>query len=120
MLFAFNLVSSQTKGNTIIGKWIGTDEKNQTAGVEFLQNGKAKLLFYGQEMPFDYKVNYEKDPISIVLTAKPKDKVLTMYGLIKFINADTMKWELFPMTDKQPNAFSKNPVGTSVILKRNK
>ena len=120
MLFAFNLLNAQTKENTIVGKWIGTDERKQTAGIEFLQNNKAKLLLYGQEMPFDYQVNYEKDPISIILTAKPKDKILTMYGLIKFINADTMKWELFPTADKQPNAFTKNSVGTSVVLKRNK
>ena len=75
---------------------------------------------YGKEMPFDYKVNYEKDPVNISLIAKPKGKTLTMYGLIKFIDADTIKWELFPMVDKQPSVFSKNAVGTSITLKRNK
>lgn len=120
MLFTVNLLSAQTKVNTLVGKWIGTDERNETAGIEFNENGKAKLLLYGKEMPFEYKANYAKDPITITFTAKPKGKILTMYGLIKFIDSDTLKWELFPMADKQPYAFSKNPVGTSIILNRSK
>ena len=119
-LLAVNLLSAQNKGNTIIGKWIGTDERNETAGIEFIENGKGKLLMYGKEIPFDYKVNSENSPIKISLITKPKGKTLTMYGLIKFVDAETIKWELFPMAEKQPSVFSKDSVGTSIILKRTK
>ena len=121
VLLTFNLLSAQNKENSIIGKWIGTDERNQTAGIEFVENGKAKLLMFGKEMPqCEYKVNYDKDPIAINLVAKPNGKTMIMYGLIKFIDADTIKWEMFPMTEIQPNKFSNNSMNTSVILKRSK
>jgi hypothetical protein len=121
ILLTFNLLSSQNKGNSVIGKWIGTDERTQTAGIEFSENGKAKLLMYGKEMPHcDYKVNYDKDPIAITLVTKPKGKEIILYGLIKFIDADTIKWEVFPVAEKQPNEFSNNAMNTSIILKRNK
>ena len=121
VLLTFNLLSAQNKGNSIIGKWIGTDESNQTAGIEFVEIGKAKLLIYGKEMPqCDYKVNYDKDPIAINLVAKPNGKTIIMFGLIKFIDSNTIKWEVFPMADKQPNKFSNNSMNTSVILKRSK
>jgi len=68
----------------------------------------------------DYKVNYDKDPIAINLVAKPNGKTIIMFGLIKFIDNDTIKWEVFPMADKQPNKFSNNSMNTSVILKRSK
>ena len=68
----------------------------------------------------DYKVNYDKDPIAINLVAKPNGKTIIMFGLIKFIDSNTIKWEVFPMADKQPNKFSNNSMNTSVILKRSK
>lgn len=121
LFLTFNILSAQNKANSIIGKWIGTDEKNMTAGIEFIENGKARLLMFGKEMPqCDYTVNYDKDPIAINLIAKPNGKTIIMYGLIKFIDSETIKWEVFPAAEKQPTKFSNNSVGTSVILKRSK
>ena len=121
MLFALNFLFAQEKSNTIIGKWIGTDERNQTAGIEFTENGKARLLMMGNEMPScDYKADLKKDPIPISLINKINGKTMIIYGLIKFIDPNSIKWEVFPMVEKQPLAFSKNSNGTSVILKREK
>lgn len=65
MIFAFNFLNAQNKENTIIGKWIGTDETNKTAGIEFIDNGKAKLLMFDKEMPpCNYEVDYQKDPMA--------------------------------------------------------
>jgi hypothetical protein len=118
-LFAFNLLSAQNKENTITGKWIGTDETNQTRGIEFSADGKARLLMFGEELPqCDYKANYQTDPIEISLIVKRNGKEIVAYGLIKFIDTNTIKWEMFPMVKKQPKTFSEGSTGMSIELKR--
>lgn len=121
MIFSCNFLIAQNKGNTIIGKWIGTDERNQTAGIDFSENGKAKLLMFNKEMPeCDYKVDYQKNPIAIKFIVNQKGKVMTIYSLIEFIDSTTLKWELFPAAKIQPKSFSKNAVETTILLKRKK
>ena len=119
IICAFNLICAQEKGKTVIGKWIGTDERNQTGGIEFLINGKVKLLMFGKEMPTsEYKIDYGKNPIAINLSFKKNGKTMILYGLLKFIDSNTIKWEVFPMANKQPTTFSLNTESTAVILKR--
>lgn len=121
LLLTFNILSAQNKGYSIIGKWIATDEKKITGGIEFISNGKARLLMLGKEMPqCDYKIDYEKDPISIKLITKQNGETRIMYSLIKFIDKETIKWEIFPAAEKQPTEFSNNSVHTSVILIKSK
>jgi len=119
MLFALNFLHAQGKANTIIGKWMAT-ENGQTAGIEFLKNGKAKLLTSGKEtQTCDYTADYKKAPIPVSLIIERKDgKKMTIYGLIKFITPNSIKWEIFPMAETQPKAFSEGATGKSVVLKR--
>lgn len=121
IICAFNFINAQEKTNSIIGKWIGVDERNESGVIEFLDNGKAKLSVMGREMPAgEYKTDFSKNPIWINITIKNKGKSMILYGLAKFIDKDTIKWEVFPMLDKQPKDFSKNSINTIVILKRSK
>lgn len=119
MLFALNFLNAQDKANTIIGKWMAT-ENGQTAGIEFLKSGKANLLTSGKVMQTcDYTVNYKKAPAAVSLIIDRKDgKKMTIYGLIKFINPNSIKWEIFPMAETQPKVFSEGSTGKSVVLKR--
>ena len=110
---------SQQKGNTIVGKWLGSDEKNHTGGIEFRKDGKVKLSVMGNELPdADYEVDYTKKPIVTKITAHANGKTLVLYGLVQFKDANTIKWEVFPMAEKQPTAFSKTTTNTVVVLKR--
>lgn len=110
----------QQNDKSVVGKWIGTDEKNQTGGIQFLNDGTAKLLMMGQEMPItEYKVDYSKDPIWIDLIMKNKGQTRTLYGLIAFIDSTTIKWEVFPMANNsRPVKFSEKTTDTAVILKK--
>lgn len=118
-LFSIHLVNAQQKNNTIIGKWIGKDEKSETGGIQFSNNKTAKLLMMGKEMPItEYKVDYSKNPIWVDLIVKRNGKVMTLFGLIEFIDLNTIKWEVFPMANKRPTLFSGKSENTSIILKR--
>lgn len=121
LLFVSSQTFAQHKSCNLIRKWIGTDEKNQTGGIEFRKNGKVKLSMMGNELPeADYEVDYTKKPISTKITAHVKGKTLVLYGLVHFMDANTIKWEVFPMAEKRPTAFSKNTTNTVVILRRSK
>lgn len=121
MIGTFSIVQAQQKSNSIIGKWKGTDERTEKGGIEFLKDGTAKIVMMGQPFPVnEYKVDSSKNPIWITLIVKRNGQTMTLYGLIKFIDSDTIKWEVFPMAQKQPIAFSENATDTSVILKRQK
>ncbi|MBK8805599.1 MAG: hypothetical protein IPO21_02670 [Bacteroidales bacterium] len=115
-----SLTFGQQKDKSVVGKWIGTDEKNQTGGIQFLIDGTAKLLMMGQEMPIsEYKVDYSKDPIWIDLIVKNNGQTKTLFGLISFVDSTTIKWEVFPMANNnRPIKFSDKTTNTAVILKK--
>lgn len=119
VLFSVHSVNAQQKNNSIIGKWIGTDERSETGGIEFLNNKTAKLLMMGKEIPItEYKVDYSKNPIWVDLIVKRNGQTMTLFGLIEFIDSNTIRWEVFPMANKRPITFSGKNESTSIILKR--
>ncbi|MES2239362.1 MAG: hypothetical protein V4497_03800 [Bacteroidota bacterium] len=119
ILFSLHLAHAQKRNNSIIGKWIGTDERSETGGIEFLNNKTAKLLMMGKEMPItEYKVDYSKNPVWIDFIIKRNGQTMTLYGLLEFIDSNTIKWEVFPMVNKRPKSFSGKTQNTSIILKR--
>lgn len=120
MFCSINLVYGQTKKPSIVGKWTGTDQKNQSGGVEFKSNGSAVLLIKGKELPVDeYKMDYTKDPVLIELIIKINGQNKSLYGLIKFIDPNTIKWEVFPENIKgRPTKFSEQKTNRAIILKR--
>jgi hypothetical protein len=119
MIGAFTMVQAQEKQNSIIGKWKGTDARTEKGAIEFLKDGTAKVMMMGQQLPInEYKVDTTKNPMPISLLVKRGGQEMTLYGLMKFIDADTVKWEVFPMAQKQPTEFSTNAADTSAILKR--
>ena len=120
LIFCSSLVFGQQKSNSIIGKWAGTDDKNQMGGIEFLADGTAKLFIQKQEMPIaEFKVDYSKDPIWVDLITRNNDQTQVLMGLIAFIDSTTIKWEIFPMSkaDDRPTKFT-GKTDTSVILKK--
>jgi len=121
LLLAFTAINAQNKGKSLLGKWQGTDERSQAGAIEFLADGKAKLMVMGMQILIDeYKMDDSRDPIQMLLVVKRNGQAINLYGLIKFIDNDTIKWEVFPMAQQQPTAFSDNAKDTSAILKRQK
>lgn len=119
ILFSLQSINAQQKANSIIGKWIGTDERSETGGIEFSNNKTAKLLMMGKEMPItEYKVDYSKNPIWIDFIIKRNRQTMTLFGLLEFLDSNTIKWEVFPMADKRPISFSGKSGNTAIILKR--
>jgi len=120
LIFCSSVAFGQQKSNSIIGKWTGIDDKNQTGGIEFLADGTARLIVQGQEMPsVEFKVDYSKDPIWVDLIVRNNDQTQTLVGLIAFIDSNTITWEIFPgsKVDDRPTKFTGN-TDTSVILKK--
>ena len=121
MLLIFTAINAQNKSKSLLGKWQGTDERSQGGAIEFLPDSKAKVMVMGMQIPIDeYKMDDSKDPIQMMLIVKRNGQTMNLYGLIKFIDNDTIKWEVFPMAQQQPIAFSDNAKDTSVVLKRQK
>ena len=118
-LFSLQSINAQQKNNSIIGKWIGTDERSEAGGIEFSINKTAKLLMMGKEMPItEYKVDYSKSPIWVDLILKRNGQTMTLFGLIEFIDSNTIRWEVSPMANKRPITFSGKSENTSIILKK--
>lgn len=121
MFLVFSTINAQSKSKSLLGKWQGTDERSQSGAIEFLADGTAKVMIMGMQIPInEYKADDSKDPIQIMLTVKRNGQTMHLYGLMKFVDADTIKWEVFPMAQQQPATFSENSKDTSVILKRQK
>jgi len=121
MLLAFTAINAQNKSKSLLGKWQGTDERSQGGAIEFLPDSKATVMVMGMQIRIDeYKMDDSKDPIQMQLIVKRNGQTMNLFGLIKFIDTDTIKWEVFPMAQQQPTAFSENAKDTSVVLKRQK
>jgi hypothetical protein len=119
IFFTIHSANAQQNNNSIIGKWIGQDERSESGGIEFSINKTAKLLMMGKEMPITaYKVDYSKNPIWIDLIIKRNGQMMTLFGLLEFVDSNTIRWEVFPMANKRPTTFSGKSENTSIILKR--
>jgi uncharacterized protein (TIGR03067 family) len=109
------------QNSKLTGTWQGVDEKKQTGAVEF----KEKTLifnFNGQiSSPCSYKADFTKNPVWMDIVMKNDSKSMTMYALVKFIDGNTIKWEMFPGATARPTKFSSasNEVNsTTIILKK--
>lgn len=109
--------------NSIIGNWYGQDEKNDSGRFEFKKD-TAIMYFRGKPGPMNYKLDSTKTPNWIDFTTTVGDRALTLYGLVKFIDKDTIKLEMFPGENKKhPTRFTdagNELTSTAIILKRRK
>lgn len=112
ILFSLHSVKAQ-ENNSIIGKWVDADKK--TSVVDFFENKTANLSMMGKVIPInEYKTDNSKNPIWVDFTIKIGSQSITLFGLAEFIDANTIKWEVFPMGAERQTAFT----GKNSILKK--
>ena len=124
-IFAFLLmlvcVSALAQSHTqkdLIGKWEGTDEKNITASLTFLDSTKVVLSMLGSSKPpFNYVVDLSNDPGTLDLSVETPGRKITLIGLIKFLDNDTVKWQIFLDGKKRTN-FDTKIHDSIIVLKR--
>lgn len=118
LLFSLHVVQAQQNDKSLIGKWIGEDKKKVVV-VEFSENKTGTLLMMGTPIPVEYKVDYTKNPIWIDFTIKNMGQIMTLFGLVEFIDPKTIKWEVFPMGSERQTAFTlKKDSSTTILTKR--
>jgi len=119
MLLSVSAFAQKHTQKDLIGKWQGTDEKNVTASLIFLDSTKVVLSMQGGTVPpFNYVVDLSKNPGTIELSVKaPDGRKITMMGLIQFLDNDRVKWQMFPDGKKRANFDPKLRDGL-IVLKR--
>jgi uncharacterized protein (TIGR03067 family) len=121
LCLSLQIINSAAQYNKVDGKWTGTDETGDSAVLTF--SGKTLIMEYEGEQasPCDYKIDYTKDPIWIDLIMKNEDQNEVIPALIKFIDDNTIKLEVFPFASSRPVKFSSesNELNeNTIILKR--
>jgi hypothetical protein len=117
----FHVIIASAQENRIDGKWTGIDEKGDSAVITFKFN--TTIMEFGGEVAstFDYKIDYTKDPIWMELIFKNENQKEVINALVRFIDADKIKWELFPYATSIPIKFtseSNETNETTMILTR--
>ena len=119
IFFSLHFVNAQQNKNSLIGKWIGVSGENVTGGIEFSINKTAKLLIKDKELSVkEYEVDYSKNPIWVDLIVEKNGQTFTLFGLAEFVDAKTIKWEIFPTRNKRISFTGTDKYYNTVILKK--
>ena len=121
IFFSFQVIIVSAQENSIEGKWTGIDDKGESAIITFYSN-TATMEFGGEKAsPFDYEIDYTKDPIRINLIMKNEKQQVVIPALVKFLDSNKIKWEVFPYATTTPLNFSSesNEINeTTIVLTR--
>ena len=121
LCFSLQIIIVSAQENKIDGKWTGIDDHGDSAIIVF-SGSSAYMEFQGEKgSPFDYKIDYSKNPIYMDLIMKNEDEEEIIPALLKFLDSNTIKWELFPYATSRPIKFSSesNEINeTTMILTR--
>jgi hypothetical protein len=104
----------------LLGKWEGTDEKSQTGALEFLDSSRMAMSMMGSApRSLMYSIDFAKNPAAMDLYRDASKKGMALKCLIQLIDANTLKWQVFPGGDR-PDKFDEDSPGTLIVLKRKK
>lgn len=115
---SFQIIIVTAQDNKIDGKWTGIDDKGDSAIITFSSNTMIMEFEGDKASPCDYKIDYTKDPIWIDLIMKNENQEEAIPALVKFLDANTIKWELFPFASSRPTKFSSesNEINETTII----
>lgn len=120
-IFLFSTVTTVAQSKTskdLIGKWEGTDERNDNGSLQFLDSSKVVMTMMGEKMPTAlYKADFSQTPVLLDIIIDQRGQKFVMKSLIQFLDDSRLKWQVFP-DGNRPKDFSDNSFGTAVILKR--
>jgi hypothetical protein len=120
--FLFILVSTSSAQiffpKTIIGRWEGIDSTNQIGNIEFLDSLHLRLSIPGQgTFVSEYSFDTTKNPIWFDIILKNGDKKAILKGLVKFLDNNTLKWQIF-LDGERTNSFQDETFDNTIILKK--
>jgi len=120
-IFCFVIFSARGQAvsyKDLVGKWQGTDEKNEKGSLRFIDSSKiAVSMMSGPELEMNYKIDFSKDPMWLDLYRKDAPTQIMLKGLIRLNSKNELKWQVFP-DGKRPADFMIDRSGTSLILQR--
>lgn len=124
LLFVFaHLAYGQTPSYKILlGKWEGTDEKNKTGAIEFLDSNKMTMSFKGSApRALMYSIDLTRDvtrnPVRMDLYRDSSSKAAALKCLIQLTGPNSLKWQVFPGGDR-PENFDEGSPGTMIVMQR--
>ena len=120
LLSIVSLQAVYSQSQRLLGTWEGTDKENASGKVVFEEDKSALLYIEGQEIRIvEYTIDNTSSPIVIELRTVVDGQEKVLYSLAEFIDANTIKWELFtPDTKNRPEQFSESSTDNQIILRR--
>jgi hypothetical protein len=100
-----------------IGVWTGTDPSGIEATVVFEEGGKGAITFDGTMHPFEYVIDYAKDPTWLDLIYTQEEKPFRAKLILRFQDRNTIVWRTF-YNDQRPEGFEGEDDKHTFILKR--
>lgn len=105
---------------SLMGKWEGTDGRDQAGSLEFLDSSKMAMSMMGSApRNLMYSIDFTKNPAAMDLYRDPTRKGMALKCLIQLVDANTLKWQVFP-NGERPDKFDDDSPGTLIVLKRTK
>jgi hypothetical protein len=104
----------------LLGKWEGTDDKNKTGSIEFLDSTRMTMAFMGSgPRALLYSIDFTRNPAPMDLYRDPSKKGMALKCLIQLIGPNSLKWQVFPGGDR-PDKFADDSPDTIIIMERKK
>src|SRR5579872_7137617 len=112
--FSFHpLTAQQHTISDLAGRW--ESEDGTSGNVEFIEGSKVVVSLSGLQVPAaNYSIDFSKDPIWFDVFISPTRAVK---GLLKFVDDNTIKWQIFLEGDRPLDFTDSNPIAP-IVLKR--
>jgi len=100
-----------------IGAWTGIDPSGIEATVVFEEGGNGSITFDETVHPFEYVIDYAKDPTWLDLIYTQEEKPFRAKLILRFQDRNTMEWRTF-YNEQRPEGFQGEGDKHTFILKR--
>jgi len=115
LLIQSAITAQSSISQKLIGKWEAEDAAKEVGSFEFLDSINIVMTIPDQPLPpGTYTIDTTKNPMWLDITIPGGP---TLKNLIKFADANTLKWQVF-FDGKRPAAFVKETSENTIILKR--
>jgi len=120
ILFSISAFAQHTQKD-LLGHWVGADIANMPAAITFLDGNQVIVAINGTAMPpYKYTIDLPKNPAKLdIKMTKPDGTEATLLGFLLFVDANTIKWQIFP-DGNRPAAYDEKSGAPVITLKRKK
>ena len=118
ILFFSSVVAQNKVTEKLIGKWEAKDTEGVTGGLNFIDSVNIIVTIPGQPLPKgNYVIDTTKTPMWFDINIRDGNNILSMKGLLKLVNDNTLKWQIFN-DGKRSETFTNEKSDNTIILKR--